>query len=409
MQLFTINEPLLPNLTALNWSGTEGSLIPFLPLFLSPGITSICFESFVLSVPEFVVASVITNLPTPCPNLRDIHLRFLPRGLMITAAVSRMVLATNRNALRKFHVDSSLTKKASAVIYRSQNLRSLSIVIEGGTLIPSASLPNLISLQIECEDWSGVVQLFRRATFGKLKSVKFHIESRSIGDFLEAFKGAALSSSVQNTLSVIRLTADWSWKPNYSSLLPFTLLVDLEIRFPCGDNCSGLDDHIIVHLSQAMPKLESLKLGDWPCRGFTGGVTTKGFMALARNCPNISSLRVHFQVVSLNNPPIDLGTTDNSGCSASWTGGALRVLQVGEIPVPEGAAPTIALTLLRIFPQIESIILDDEGWCEVEDIIHRSKRTIDYSSRCHHPTVPRNSLLTLLRSQTHDQQLERGR
>ena len=402
MQLYTINEPLLPNLTTLNWSEIGKSLIPFLLLFLSPGITSIRFESFVPSVPEFVVASVITNLPTPCPNLRDIDLRFLPKGPMIAAAVSGMFLATNRNALRKFHVDFSLTEKASKAISKAQNLRSLSMVIERGTSIPPASLPNLISLQMECEEGSDVLQLFRGAKFGKLKSVRFHIVSRSIGDFLETFKAAALSSSIQNTLSVIRLTADWSWNPNYYSLLPFTQLVDLEIRFPCDDSCSGVDDRVLIDLSQAMPNLQSLKLGDWPCRRFTGGVTVNGLVALAYNCPNISSLRVHFQVASLSNPPISLGTTNNAGYPTSWASCALRVLQVGEIPVPEGLASMVSLTLLRIFPQIETIILGDEGWIEVEDMIRHPKRIVDCPSMYHHPTVPRSSSLTLLRSWSYD-------
>ena len=43
IQLYTFNEPLLPNLKTLDLWGIEGSFIPFIPSFLSPRIASISF------------------------------------------------------------------------------------------------------------------------------------------------------------------------------------------------------------------------------------------------------------------------------------------------------------------------------------------------------------------------------
>ena len=373
MQLHTINEPLLPNLTTLELMKIQESLIPFLPLFLSPRITTISFGTFPLNLPKSVVVSVITNLLTPCPNLRDINLWSLPRDPMITTAVSRMFFATNQNALQWFQVNSPLTKEASEAIYKSRSLCGLSVVIEKGTSIPSVSLPNLEFLRVECEDGSDGLRLLHRATFGELESINFEIEYGPINDFLEAFKEAALSSSIQNTLSTIYLFTEGPWNPNYSSLLPFTRLVHLHIIPPCDYSCSRVDDDIVVVLSQAMPELESLSLGNRPCHRFTGGVTTNGLMALARNCPNLSSLCLHFQVANLSDPPTGLETTRNAGGSASWTGCALTELEVGEIPIPEKSASIVALTLLRIFPQIKTIDFDNDGWIKVQDMICRSK------------------------------------
>ena len=366
LQLCTNNEPLFPNLTTLDWSEIEESFVPFLPLFLSPRITSISFGYF--SVPSSVVASVITNLPTPCPDLQDINLPLLPSDPIITTAVSSMFSVINQNTLRGFCVDSPLTEETSEAVYKSQNLRNLSVVIEDGTSIPSVSLPNLIRLHIKCEDGGNVLQLLRRGTFGKLESIDFNIESTPIDDFLEAFKGAALSSSIQNTLSTVRLITDSPWNPRYSVFLPFTRLVVLEIQSPCDENCPAVNDDIIIDLSRAMPKLESLKLGDWPCEQFTGGVTVKGLVALARNCPNLRCLCVHFQVASLIDPPTSLETANNPRYPASWTDCALTRLEVGAMLLPEGSAPLVALTLVRIFPRIECLDFE-EGWFEVEDMI----------------------------------------
>ena len=414
MQLYTINEPLLPNLTTLKLGRVEKSFISFIPLFLSPTTTSISFGFDAPLPPKFVVASMIINLPTLCPNLQDINLFSLPRDPMITTAVSRMVCSANRNALRNFHVDSPLTEEAREAISKSQNLRALSVVTGNGTSISSASLPNLKSLQIECEDGGDWLQLLRGATFGKLESVNFYLKSRPIGDFLEAFEEAALSSSIQNTLSAIHFFAiddpgPWSWNPNYSSLLPFTQLVYLNIESSCDDRCSRVDDDIVIDISRAMPELKHLELGIGPCCVFTGGATAKGLVALAHNCPNLSCLSVHFQVASLSDPPTGLERSYDAGYSASWTGCALTKLEVGEMLGPEESAPMVALTLLRIFPRLEDINFMDEGWEEVRDMIRCSKRILDCSSKYHYFAIPRNTSLTLLRSQYYDRQLgERG-
>ena len=102
----------------------------------------------------------------------------------------------------RFHVDSPLIEEASGVIYKLPSLRRLSVFIEKGTPLPSASLPNLTKLAITCDNEGDWPQLFCGATLGKLRSVTFCPQSNQIGDFLGAFKRAALSSSVQSTLGV---------------------------------------------------------------------------------------------------------------------------------------------------------------------------------------------------------------
>ena len=349
LDLRASNEHLLPNLKTVDLCRISKPLIPLIPLFVPPTITSISLRALTFNLTQPEVVSLIEGLLKRFPNVQDITLPHLQRDPMTTAAASKMFFTSNRNALRRFHVYSPLTEEATEAICKLQNLCGLSMVIEKGTPIPSTSLPNLTHLQIQCDDSSDGLQLLRRATFGKLKSVNFHAKSGPIDDFLEALKGAPPPSSIQNTLSVIRLSAGRSWNPNYSSFLPFTQLVDLNIKSPCDGGCSRVGDDAVISLSRAMPKLQSLQLGDWPCRRFTGGVTAKGLVALARNCPNLSFLCVHFQAVSLSDPPAGLETTRSAGYSVSWTGCALTELEVGQILVPEGSASIVALTLLRIF------------------------------------------------------------
>jgi len=256
---------------------------------------------------------------------------------MTTAAVSGMLLVTNRNALQEFHVDSPLTEEASGVLYKLPNLRDLEVVIEKGTRLPSASLPNLTELTIRCNNEDEWPQLFHGATFGNLRSVTFLLRSEEIGDFLGVFERAVLSLSVQNTLSKFRLSAQYLWTPKFSSLLPSTQLVDLDIGSFCNGGCSSrLVGNIVISLSRAMSKLETLTLGDRPCDQSTIGITTMGLLALAHRCPQLSSFCVHLQVASLGEPPGIPGMVPGVGPATSWKDCALAELIVGETPVPEG-------------------------------------------------------------------------
>ena len=382
LQLCANNEPLLPNLKGLYLWEIRGPFVPFILFFLSRRITSISlgFES---DLPKVIAASVVSTIPTSCPDLQVISLGILPRDPIITAAVSRMILATNRTTLRKFHVGSPLTKEASEVVLKLRNLRNLTMVTEEESSLCPASLPNLTRLKVMCyneDDWP---RLFRGATFGQLESVKFFPQSEEIGDFLGAFEKAALSSSVQNTLSKFHVSADCLWNPTYPSLLPFTQLANLYIGFFCDDECSStVDDDVVISLSRAMPRLNTLQLGHLPCREPTIGVTAKGLMALALHCPNLSSLCIHFQVDGLISPPASPGMTPDAEPTTSWTDCALTELSVGDIPVPEESVLMITLALLRIFPRINNIYsFDDEGWDEVQDAIRISKRVVDCSSK----------------------------
>jgi len=392
LQFCTTDEPLLPNLKTLYFWGVNGPDVPFIPLFLSPRITYILLNFYGSDPPIAMVASMVTTFPKLYPELQVIRLNCLPRDPMITAAVSRMVLAANRNTLQQFDVDSPLTEEASGVVYTLPNLCQLSVDIERVTSLPSASLPNLTELTIKCENEGKWPRLFHGATFGKLESITFYPESEGIGDFLGAFERAALSSSVEKTLSLFRLSTSRSWDPNYSSLLPFVQLSELYVGFSCDDGCSSkVDDDIVISLSRAMPKLTVLQLGNDPCREFNTGVTTKGLVALALHCPALRCLRIHFQVASLSAPPVSPGVGRNTDPTSSWTNSGLLELVVGEIVVPEESVLMVALTLLRIFPLIESIYFIDEGWGKVEDAIQLSKRILDCSSK-HHPfTIPRRN------------------
>ena len=178
LQICAIVEPLFPNMRSLDLRPSTRESISFIPLFLSPRITVISIRGFGDEPSTTMIASMIASLPTLCPNLQEITLYSLPRDPLVTTALSGMLLASNRNALRCFCVDSPLTEAALQVVYTLPNLRNLSVVIEDSSL-PSVVLPKLTHLAVKRHDgdWSWG---FHGAIFGRLGAIVFFPPLQSI-------------------------------------------------------------------------------------------------------------------------------------------------------------------------------------------------------------------------------------
>ena len=307
---------------------------------------------------------MITKIPTACPDLQNISMEGLPRDPAIISAVSGL-LTTSRVTPKSFSVDSPLTQEAYGVLYQSPDLREVYTVIDGPISLPTIVLPNLTRMGVKfgCNhDW---LQGFHGASLGRLALLVFRSESESIGRFLDAFGRVAFTNSISVTLSTLLFCTSRSWKPNYRSLLPFTHLTRLDIESSCTPSCSStIDDDTVADLAQAMSKLEFLRLGGQPCETPTG-VTTKGLSALAYHCPHLSQLCIHFQLATLDPPEIPV---------LAFSGGpretcSLTSLEVGYIPLPEESTLMVALTLLRVFPELETINYSDVRWEKVADAI----------------------------------------
>ena len=376
-----LSEPLLPNLQTLRLclSCATQEFILSIPLFLSTRITTIHIEPFGRNE-ALRASSMVATFPTLCPNLSVIRLPELPREPLTTAAVSELVLATNKRSLRYFDVDSPLTEEAREVIYKHPHLCTLMTVVDTPAALPTMVLPNLARLAINYWNGHGWLQGFRGASLGKLTWLSIVSESDPMDSFLGAFETVALTTSIPETLSTFKFYTSCSWRPNYRSLLPFTQLKGLFIQASCDFGCSStVDDDIITDLAQAMPELEIVQLGGPPCQT-PGGVTVKGLAALAYYCPHLTRLCIHFQVASLC-PETFPSIAASEEFSTSQDSCALYSLRAGGIIVPDGAELMVTLTLLHIFPCLEEIPDSDVTWDSVSEALFYSKRLARVSSK----------------------------
>ena len=387
LQLRTLNEPLLPNLKSLVLKEVPADVIPLIPLFLSPRTTDIEIR-FDPDSPTVMVASMMINLPKLCPYAQSITLEPLPRDSTITNAASEMLLACNPDTLHFFQVDSPLTEEATRVVFQLQELLGLWVVFTESTSLPKMSLPNLTALTIEYHrdhDW---LQGFHGMTFSKLTEVIFQAECQQVGAFLEAFEEFALVTSVSAVLSSFQFYTPCSWNPSYHSLLTFKQLKELVLEFSCDNGCSSrTDDEALIALAEAMPMLEVLRLGDAPCQ-VPGNVTIRGLIALARGCPDLSTLRVHFQPNSMIEELADETAQSPQKSYLPREGCALTCLEVGAIHMSIQHRLPVFLTLLRIFPRLRNIEYIDEGWKWVADTIKLSNQIdsfVHHSGKVHRP------------------------
>ena len=373
LQLRTTDDPWLPRLESFECEEATEEFIPLFPLVLSPRTTEIRIH-FAWYAPVVLVASTIARLPKLCPDLESITLDYLPRDPAITEAVSEMLIACKRDTLRTFDVGSPLTEEAREVVYRLPKLSSLCTFIQGTTSLPTVTLPNLTAIDVKYNDDLNWLQGFRGAVFGQLDSATFRSGSNSIGDLIGAFESVALTTSAKDTLRKFRFHN--SRNPNYSALLSFHQLKEVEIEYSCHDGCcSRVDDEITMRMARAMPKLEILKLGGMPCETPTG-VTVNGFIGLARLCPHLSKLRIHFQAASLveaATSTVTLSPSDN-GTVVRRKDCALVDLEVGGTPIPARSDLTVALVLVQIFPRLRSIGYVTQEWNTVAETIKDFRR-----------------------------------
>ena len=389
LQLRTSNDPLLPRLGTFECKAVSQAFVPFVPLFLSSRTSEITI-GFVASAPMVMVASTIARLSTLCPNIQSLVIIPLPRHQVITEAASELLLACNRDTLQFFLVDSPLTEDARGILYKLPKLRELQTTIQGPTLLPRVALPDLEAIWVQWDSSCDWLQGFRGATVGRLQTIILRptSESAQIGNFLEEFQSVALATSSQDTLSDFFFQTSQAWSPSYSFLLGFKQMARLRIEFSCRDGCSStVDDDIITSLAQAMPKLETLRLGRTPCSAPTG-VTLKGLVALACHCIQLSELRVHLQAGKLAEvaTSTEPSLPSENAAVIPRTNCALRSLQVGKAPIQQHATSAVALTLLQVFPQILDVEYTDPQWENVAETIKLFKRIgghVDRTSKAH--------------------------
>ena len=99
--------------------------------------------------------------------------------------------------------------------------------------------------------------------------------------------------------------------------------------------------------------------------------------------PDLSTLRVHFQVASLSAPPAITEAASNVQSTVLRGDCSLTLLNAEEISMPKESVLVVALTLTCVFPHIENIQSPDMNWVKVVRTVNTSREIVDYSGEYH--------------------------
>jgi len=360
MQTPTLGHYLLPNLRSVRLDLYTWDLVPFVRLFLNPGLVNVDID-FPGDGPHIYHPATISLIPTG--DLTHLRLGSMEDDDLSMDALHNL-LDEASETLRSVCLDGQPSMAVIEKLFQLPNLRRLDVELPGTRISPPAVvLPSLEKLVVgysEGGSWLHILQ-----NIPKLQKLVTTYSGPS-PTYLQEL-GSSLGADMGRTLISLKCSSGKKaplTEAGLRSLLSFGRLTTLKLATPCIEQRCGtqLNDSIISELAMALPRLTSLTLGDIPCKASTSDVTITGLVALSTNCVDLDFLQLHFNTKDI----ISHGTHANSQTHKSTC--KLRTLTVGSQPLPSNRNDIllVTFTILHIFPHLESISYAIGDWKQVK-------------------------------------------
>ena len=387
LQLYSPNNPLLPNLVSLNWD-SDGAFLPFISPFISRSLTSV-----VIDVPRDaspILPPILTTLSKLSSDIREIQVERLYHGPSTEEASTQLLMQCNPYRLRKYNVDSPLSASALTHIVQLPSLEEFWLVVNSPQLqdpLPIVVFPNLRLLDVEYGGDPTWLKLLPAIDNPVLASIFVQCSGSDVAQFMEAFQLTMDGCAVRESLQEFRVRSQDEFKITprmISCTLSFKNLTSLKVLSECsGTVCQTFDltDVDIDLLTKAMPHLEALAIGEEPC-GVPSQITFNSLYTISSRCLRLTVLQIHFNpalfvtTVDRDSEPgnVALGLPDlNSPLSDLCS---ITTIDVGGIPLPQESNTSyiMALGLLGVFPRLQKLEYGDEDWELVADLMGVCRR-----------------------------------
>jgi len=357
------------HLRELNWWLNETNH-SFLPRFLSPHLTKIIITTNTFACPNESVdpwdeelpdkvvlemRSAIKAFPSSVQYLH-IHLGGGPET-RLTEEISAFILGCGES-LQEFSTNLVLSTQAVVHLMKLPNLRILvtkqgppqvTDLIHHGIPDGVTSLfPSLNALDLNGEAALEWLSLFEAANNGT-------------PPWIMAGGGLPILAFRQPTLQLDSSLV--------SRVLPFAgltqVLFDMGCLFrPC---VSKFTDEDVERLAIALPKLEALTLGGWPCSEDTCPTTIRSLLFLSVHCTKLDHLNIHFRTANLRADMLDLLDYAYSHDLQSKPKCPLKVLVVGDIfhKLDDYDPVLISIGMIMIFPSLVGFGTRSPAWAKV--------------------------------------------
>ena len=331
MQTQTLGQYVLPNLHSVDWGTQPWELMPFLRLFMNPGLASVHIE-FPDETPHLYHPAAVSLIPTS--NLTCLKLEGVESGEGFLDTLYNLLDRTSET-LRSVYSDGEVSVAVAEKLFQLPYLRCLNVRLPRARISPLAvAFPSLEKLTVFCQEvgsWIHVLQNIPNPALRKLR--------------------VTAMGETPLTEAGIR------------PLLPLGRLTILELPSCTAERCSNqLNDSIISELAMALPQLKSLSLGraSESCGAATSNVTVASLVALSTNCVDLGFLQLH---LNANDITTRRRTHELDHQAYNFTC-KLREFSVSSQPLPSDHNDIllITFTILHIFPHLEFISSREGSW-----------------------------------------------
>ena len=365
------NHCMLPKIQDITWRGASPEHLELmLPLIVSPVLSSFWFG---IARDHFNASQLVPAIESLAPaynSLVDIHItNSLIHDPLIIDAISTLLLKCNPGKLRHFHVRTTLSNEAFIHATQLPNLEvffmktGLDNEMELGAPLPRSTFPSLELLEINAIDTtrSPLLRTIADIQSKTFRRLKLEFPAEEWGTFVPAMLVAIHHSGSYQTLTKFCIRPEGRFDVDTAFIRPLLFLAqltDLEIEILCGRQCPfKLSDEDIEELVKAMPKLESLCLGSFPC-SHPANNTIRSLMSIATHCKHLNELVIHANVEAVIDEVSQRGSRGGDQTSGDplsiFVECPVKSIIFGPCFIPDEArgATVFAITLLRLFPRL---------------------------------------------------------
>jgi len=329
-------------------------------------------------------------LSTLSPDIREIQIERLFHGPSTEEASSRLLMHCNPYRLRKYNVDSPLSASAFRHIVQLPSLEEFWLVVDSFQLpdpLPVVVFPSLRLLDVEYRGDPTWLRLLPAIENPALTSIFVECSGSDVPQFMNTFQLTTVGCGMHERLQEFRVRSKTEFKITpqlIACTFSFKNLTSLKVLSDCSSNsCQTfeLTDGDIDLLTKAMPRLESLAIGEEPCAA-PSQTTFKSLYTISRRCTRLTNLQIHFDPTSFvtkldtdsESGDVALGVSDLKAPPSDLC--RVTTIHAGCTPLPQTSNTSyiLALGLLGVFPRLEKIEYTDGDWEDVDDLMGVCRR-----------------------------------
>jgi len=323
------------------------------------------------------------------PEISEIAVQRLEYGPSLEEASSQLLMQCNPNLLHTYNVDAPLSAPALSHAIQLPLLEVLWLIepFHFPDPLPDVVFPSLQGLCVEFTRDRAWLKILPKCPV--LSMIQIICLAPDVAQFMETFHSTITRCGMHERLQELSFCSRGEFKVTPQMIAcnsSLKNLTGLELSSYSTDSTScqtfDLTDADISLLTNAMPRIQVLVIGEEPCR-VRSKITFKSLYTISTRCTKLTALQIHFNPDSfITKVNADFMSRNGDFEIPSSDLCSVTEINAGNIELPrQSNVPYImASGLLRVFPHLEGVKYNDRNvaWKEINNLIsiHRHVRTV---------------------------------